>query len=154
MFKLITSLPSSGCFLYGFTGTIFHVTLHRHTHPTPLLQNTSSGWQDPAFDAGSGNRCGGERDVISVHQPTEHICSSGAASSLFNKIKAVNETRSHPPTGGVNGIHAVTSPTTSHLRHSAVQPDTLPDGDTVITSGCASVYFIFFFFYCIVTLFI
>ena len=52
-----------------------------------------------------------------------------AASSLFNKIKAVNETHARHPRG-VSGIHAVTSLMTSHLRHSAVQSDTLPDGDT------------------------
>lgn len=41
---------------------------------------------------------------------------------------------------------------TSHLHHSAVQSDALPDGDIVIISGCASAnIFLFFIFYCLVT---
>lgn len=164
MFKLITSLPSSRCFLYGLTGTILHVTFTASgSTDTPLPPNHTlitkhqQRARGPCFRHGSaligGSRCGGECDVISVYQPTEHSCSSGCKQLIQqNKSCKLNT----PAPRGVNGIHVVTSLMTSHLCHSAVQSDTLPDDDMVITSGCASVYFffLFFFFYCIVTLFI
>lgn len=78
--KLIALLPSSRCFLYGFTETICYLPCDLHSiwfHSyTPTLHHTRSGWQDLAFDTGSAlistGRCRGEHDVISVYRPAEH----------------------------------------------------------------------------------
>lgn len=48
-FNLITWLPSSRCFLYRLTGTIYHVTVKASgSTNTPLLQNARRGWR-PCF---------------------------------------------------------------------------------------------------------
>ncbi len=133
-------------FFFSLDGNdLCSIWLHRHT-PTPLLQNTSSGWEDPAFATGDwwkqmwrGVWC---HQCLSVHRAQLQLGLQVAYSAKYKSCKLTPR--------GANGTHAVTSLMTSHLRHSAVQSDTRPDYDSHAIRMCFCL--LFFGFFCFVFL--